>query len=161
MLFGLEQRRSILTQWQHDILGLWRFQASSSLIRENQEFWWLIICRNCALQKQLPAHSSPLQLQLCMIIKLCVSSIWVGKQTLRWPLPPTTPWVWAGSWDFLAQGPHGLPWIGRDLKVHIKKPKMKVTYNPFLHSISLEGFRVFLEGTVSILVLLLLLLSQG
>lgn len=51
MLFGLEQRRSILTQWQHDIRGLGRFQASSSLIRENQEFWWLMICKNYTRQK--------------------------------------------------------------------------------------------------------------
>lgn len=73
MLLGLEQRRSILTRWQHDIRGLGRFQASSSLIRENQEFCWLIICRDCALQRQMPTRSSHSQLQLPGAIKSCVS----------------------------------------------------------------------------------------
>lgn len=85
MLFGLEQRRSILTQWQHDIRGLRRFQPSSSLIRENQEFWWLIICRNRTLQKQMPTPSSLPQQRLRMLIKPCVSPrSRLGRQIHTW-----------------------------------------------------------------------------
>lgn len=112
----------------------------------------------------MPAHSSHLQLQLCMIIKLCVSpKLDVGWQintrmttAIHYPLG-------LGEVVRLPQGPweadtvlNGLPWIDRALKIHIRKHKIKVTCNLPLQSVSLVGLRVLHQGTTATLVLLLL-----
>lgn len=84
----------------------------------------------------MPTPSSRLQQQLCMIIKPCVSpKLGLGGQVHTWM---TTAVRHPSGLGRAAGLPHtgtpeadtvlnGLPWIGRAFKIHVKKPKIKVS----------------------------------